>query len=984
MKGLLKFIGTLGLLYGVSSGMAARAQETGAREDTTQVRTIPLWGHVKDGFTYAALHGTFVTLMREDSTVVDTMHVQCFNPGTPQEDTYYKFDVPARWARYIIKAEHPDYYPEYVDCTVRYVARNPYVDARYHEMRRRPYASFADRSLGEVVVKATKIRVAYRGDTVVYNADAFNLSEGAMLNELVRQLPGAELKPNGEIYVNGRKVDYLTLNGTDFFKGDNRKMLDNLPAFTVQQVKVYDKTTDRSEFLGYDTEKKAYVMDVSLKREYNTGYMANVAAGGGTDSRYAGRAFGLRYSDRSRVTLFGGMNNTNVYNDRPGENGEWPEESLTNGEFVTRQAGGEFFWQNKAKGIENNLTANAEWSDRDVNRKSATEAYLPQGNRYTRSSSLQDVDYMGVNANNWLTWKTKDHLLTVHSYVGYDRTDTHGYARDAAFDADPSAVGGIDEVLDSAFLLPSSGSARMRWLNRSSTRSLFEEWKYNVGHDMMWDAKLPWGDNLQLRFTGSLSRTENDRFEHYLLDYASSRSEADRRNRYDRGRRRNYYYQPSAEYTFNFPNDWHFLTYYIYKQDYRSDSSPRYRLDSLAGWEVGAARHLGELPSARELSAALDVPNSYYRHDLSRVHTLGLRTFYSRRTEDKYVWFNFHLPFTQSKEDMRYRREAIDAGLQRRVFRVQPDFTYLVYWFGGTRYFRTFMVNADMALGTPDLVNRLSVRDASDPLHVRVGNPYLQNSWRYNFRTGFLHRSPEKKWFTQVNVNAWLGVNDVAQGFSYNSETGVYTYRPQNVDGNRGVNGSLAFQKEGMAEYWNVGANLNYDFHRSVDLSSVEGMTESVLSKVHNHETKACLSTGYQRGSLTLNVGCDATYRHADGSRADFNTVDAFDFRYGLLGEYTMPWKIHLSTRLNMYSRRGYDEAAMNTDYLIWNASLSRSFLKDRLMVKVEGVDLLRQMRSVYMDVNVQGKTETYYNIVKGYYMLTLGWKLTRNPKKRE
>ncbi len=363
-------------------------------------------------------------------------------------------------------------------------------------------------------------------------------------------------------------------------------MLDNLPAFTVQQVKVYDKTTDRSEFLGYDTEKKAYVMDVSLKREYNTGYMANVAAGGGTDSHYAGRAFGLRYSDRSRVTLFGGMNNTNVYNDRPGENGEWPEESLTNGEFVTRQTGGEFFWQNKAKGIENSLTANAEWSDRDVNRKSATEAYLPQGNRYTRSSSLQDVDYMGVNANNWLTWKTKDHLLTVHSYVGYDRTDTHGYARDAAFDTDPSAVGGIDEVLDSAFLLPSSGSARMRWLNRSSTRSLFEEWKYNVGHDMMWDAKLPWGDNLQLRFTGSLSRTENDRFEHYLLDYASSGSEADRRNRYDRGRRRNYYYQPSAEYTFNFPNDWHFLTYYIYKQDYRSDSSPRYRLDSLAGWEV--------------------------------------------------------------------------------------------------------------------------------------------------------------------------------------------------------------------------------------------------------------------------------------------------------------------------------------------------------------------------------------------------------------
>mgnify|MGYP000736075706 CR=1 FL=1 len=181
---------------------------------------------------------------------------------------------------------------------------------------------------------------------------------------------------------------------------------------------------------------------------------------------------------------------------------------------------------------------------------------------------------------------------------------------------------------------------------------------------------------------------------------------------------------------------------------------------------------------------------------------------------------------------MRYRREEIDAGLQRRVFRVQPDFTYLVYWFGGTRYFRTFTVNADMALGTPDLVNRLSVRDAIPiPCMYVWGIRTCKTVGGITSATGFLHRSPEKKWFTQVNVNAWLGVNDVAQGFSYNSETGVYTYRPQNVDGNRGINGSLAFQKEGMAEYWNVGANLNYDFHRSVDLSSVEGMTESVFEQ---------------------------------------------------------------------------------------------------------------------------------------------------------
>ena len=322
--------------------LPAMGQEDGAAkgEGASGGRTVALWGHVKDAFTYVGIPDVFITLMRADSTVVDTMHVACANPGTPQMDSYYKFDVPAAPQRFIIKAEHPDYRTTYVDFRLRRIGRNTYVDAPHHEMRRKPYDPFSDRALDEVVVKATKIRVAYKGDTLVYNADAFNLPEGSMLDELIRQMPGVELKQNGEIYVNGRKVDYLTLNGTDFFKGDNRKMLDNLPSYTVQQVKVYHKDTERSAFLGYRVDPQEYVMDVRLKREYNSGYMANASLGGGTDSRYKGQAFGMRYSDRSRVSLFGSANNTNAVYGRPGENGEWPEESMKNGEFVAQSAGG--------------------------------------------------------------------------------------------------------------------------------------------------------------------------------------------------------------------------------------------------------------------------------------------------------------------------------------------------------------------------------------------------------------------------------------------------------------------------------------------------------------------------------------------------------------------------------------------------------------------------------------------------------------------
>lgn len=79
--------------------------------------------------------------------------------------------------------------------------------SRRHRQPGRPHL------LGEVVVKGTRIKMAYKNDTIVYNASAFQLPDGSMLDALVRQMPGVELKDDGTILVNGEKVDFLTLNG---------------------------------------------------------------------------------------------------------------------------------------------------------------------------------------------------------------------------------------------------------------------------------------------------------------------------------------------------------------------------------------------------------------------------------------------------------------------------------------------------------------------------------------------------------------------------------------------------------------------------------------------------------------------------------------------------------------------------------------------------------------------------------------------------
>jgi len=88
--------------------------------------------------------------------------------------------------------------------------------------------------LNEAVVQATKIKMFYKGDTIVYNADAFNISQLDKLKVLVNQLPNAELK-DGVLRVNGRLIENITLSGKDFFNGNINTALDNLPAYIVSK-----------------------------------------------------------------------------------------------------------------------------------------------------------------------------------------------------------------------------------------------------------------------------------------------------------------------------------------------------------------------------------------------------------------------------------------------------------------------------------------------------------------------------------------------------------------------------------------------------------------------------------------------------------------------------------------------------------------------------------------------------------------------------
>lgn len=115
----------------------------------------------------------------------------------------------------------------------------------------------------------------------------------------------------GEIFINGRKIDELTLNSKSLFKGSKKVLLENLPYFTVKELKVFERPHVEKVMRKEHDDNPEYVMDVNLKNQYSTSTMANADAGGGTNDRYILRGFGLVNTPTLTVGAFANVNNIN-------------------------------------------------------------------------------------------------------------------------------------------------------------------------------------------------------------------------------------------------------------------------------------------------------------------------------------------------------------------------------------------------------------------------------------------------------------------------------------------------------------------------------------------------------------------------------------------------------------------------------------------------------------------------------------------------
>ena len=938
-------------------------------------RNYTIHGRIVDSFTNLPISNVKLTLLSADSTIIDTCRTFIWNDKAVHPDSYFYMQKNLSEGKYIFKIEHPDYFTNFVDKELLFKSRNTSIDMQDIPIKRKGMED-KEHMLGEIVVKSTKIKMVMKGDTIIYNADAFNLPQGSMLDALIRQLPGATLNSNGEIFINGRKLDYLTLNGKDFFKGNNKQLIDNLPNYTVKNLKVFEKSTDRSQAMGVDIDKKDYIMDISLKKKYEKTFIANFDIAGGTNSRYTTKAFGLYFTPRLQLSIFSNINNVNE-DRKPGEKGDWDPTKLPNGQVIQKTVGLNAAVSNEKNTLENNMSTSFSWRDTHNISQIIAESFLNRGNNFSRSiSDVKSKNFIYDFQNNLKI--SKPIFLKSTIKLNYNKFDNWGSVRSACFNADPSPIGSTEAILDTIF-----SSSRNRLVNDFGVNRLSSK-TYGFGHSLTTFAnvnaykQLPSGDRISALIEGEYLNTTNSMFNNYQLKYLKSNAISDYRNRYDNTPSYSYNYRVGPQYTFVIPNGFRLFTGYQYQQKGSYQNNQKYRLDKLYKWQE-ENHALGSLPSSRDsLLLSLDANNSYKGYYISKQNSVSLGFGCSKSKNHNNVFFNTSVFVGYKSEKLDYRNSLLNTSVQQynwvSELALNMGFTINKYRFYGTM---------TSQMETPNLYSKITRSDNSNPLAISLGNPNLKNSRKTDISLTFSDNNNRRFKLPMAFINININQNAVANGFTYNTTTGVYTYKPQNVKGNWYGNIGLydTFPLDNKNNFTLVNA-IVYSYNHNVDFTGVTGQTESMLSKVNNHWLEDNLSLNYQKGGLTCSLVGEMKWRYANSRRENFSTIRTLDFNYGMLGSYKFEFGLETGMDLKMFSRRGYSDPLINANDLICNVYISKSFLKGKLAAKLEGYDIFHQLKSISYEINGQGKTETRFNAIPNYLMLHLIYKMNISGKK--
>ncbi len=815
-------------------------------------------------------------------------------------------------------------------------------------------------------------KVVLKEDTFIYNAAAYRTPEGSVVEELVKEIPGAEVSDDGTIKINGKTVKKVLVDGKEFMTGDTKTAMKNLPTSIVEKVKAYDEKSDLARVSGIDDGEEQTVLDFGLKKGMNKGMFSNTDLGIGTQDRYAARTMAARFNSNLRLMGFGNANNVNDMG-FPGGGGSGRFGGGRSGLSASKMLG--FNMNYEKKGVLK-LDGSVRWNhnDGDAYSKTSSENFVSTTGSFSNSIRQNYSRSNSWNAQMRLEW-TPDTMTNImlRPEFSYSTSDGVSTNESGTYNADPYLY--VSNPLNTDDMATLAADSLM--VNHRRNRSITYSDSKKAGGSLQINRKLnSMGRNLTLRLganyteSNSKSLQTNNVHLYQTKNYLGNDSTY-QTNRYNLTPQKNMNY--SARLTYSEPIMKATYLQFSYQFQYKYTKSDRStydfsKLDNQNMFDgLGVAYRRWD-----DYLSQLANPYTEYRDDsLSRyseyknyIHNLQLMLRVIRKA------YNLNVGVTvmpqQTKFIQDYRGRNVDTT--RTVTNVTPtaDFRWKISKVSQLRF------NYRGTTSQPSMTDLLDITDNSDPLNISKGNPGLKPSFTNNMYMFYNNYFERRKASIMFNLGYTTTSNSISQKVTYDPVTGGRTTQPENINGNWNTNASFMYNTSiDTAGYFNVNTFTDVRYANNVGYINLDRNSSSQKNITKELNLSERLSASYRNDWMEFELTGSVRYNHARNELQSNSNLDTWQFSYGFNTNVTLPWGTRIATDLNMNSRRGYNDASLNTNELLWNAQLSQSFLTGKpLTVSLQFYDLLHQQSNFSRTINAMQRSDVEYNAVTNYAML--------------
>ena len=784
--------------------------------------------------------------------------------------------------------------------------------------------------LGEAVVIGKAPEVTVRNDTVEYNADSYKVTEGSVLEDLLKKMPGVEVDSEGKITVNGKEVKKVMVDGKEFFSDDPKVASKNLPAKMIDKLQVLDKKSDMAQMTGFDDGEEETVINLTVKPGMKQGWFGNAYGGYGSKDRYEGNAMVNRFVNNDQITFMGGANNTNnmgfsdlastMFSGMGGGGGRRGGFGAGSGITSSGNAGLNFSKEFKPDKLTLGGNTRYSHSDNDARSKSDRQNILPgDSSSYDNSEAMSRTksDNFGVDFR--LEWKpdTMTQLIFRPSFsLSHSMNDNFSDATT------------LDNERDT--------------VNTNKSSNYSESNGYNLNASIDFSRKL---NNKGRVFSATLSGGNSDSYSdgmnrsdivYFNQTDALKNSIIDQRSRYDN---KGFNYRAYVSWVEPIGHNNFIQATYSISQRKQEALKNVYNQDADGIYNV--------LDSAYS--------QSYRNNFISQRASLS---FKSQREKFNYtIGLNLDPSYSSSEN---FVGDTTLSKITRKVVNLSPiaQFNYMF----DKRTNLRIMYNGRTS--QPSMTQLQPVADISDPTNITIGNPDLNPRYTNNVFIRFQQFTPEKQRAFMIIANGSYIINDIVSYTSYNQETGVKTTTYKNVNGNYSGNVRMMLNTPLKNKKFSINSMTMASFANSNGYINEEKNTNRnlILSERGGID--------FRSSYLDLGVNGNIRYNATSNSLQKENNQNTFNYGAGGYTTIYLPLNFKIESDVNWSTNSGYGDGFKQNEVL-WNASASKSFLKNNQgTLRFKIYDILQQRSNISRSVTASYIQDSEYNTLGSYFMV--------------